>query len=170
MTHICWCDTHETLTYLWIVHCQHFILATGLHRPWLDFSTPPKNRPSASVWTQKDWRSNPNCWLHKIQQMLSHCLFSFLWLLHFFFCCWASLIFTFHLTFCRPNPPLTQSAHNPPTDSDKGGGRKTVPPMGTSSDDRHNTKTGLRSAESDKTPETVVYAAASSHPTGDLFP
>lgn len=85
MTHICWCDTHETLTYLWIVQCQHFILATGLHRPWLDFSTPPKNRPSASVWTQKDWRSNPNCWLHKIQQMLSHCLFSFLWLLHFFF-------------------------------------------------------------------------------------
>lgn len=42
--------------------------------------------------------------------------------------------------------------------------------MGTSSDDRHNTKTGLRSAESDKTPETVVYAAAPSHPTGDLFP
>lgn len=76
------CDTFEsseTLTYVWFVLSLVY-LVTGLHM--LDWSTLPRNRSSPSVWTLEDRRSNPNCWLHKIQQML--CLFSFLWLLHFF--------------------------------------------------------------------------------------
>lgn len=89
---------------------------------------------------------------------LPFCLFSFLWLLHSFFYRWAALIFTFHLTFCCQTPPLHSLRTltvRPPSLIKEVAEKKAVPPMGTSSDDKLNAKTGLRSAESDKTPETA---------------
>lgn len=68
-----------------------------------------RNSPSASVWTLKTGGQTQTADHVRYNRCsLSLCLFSFLWLLlFFFFCCWASLIFTFHLTFCRRNPLLT---------------------------------------------------------------
>lgn len=79
--------------------------------------------------------------------------------------CWTSLIFTFHLTFCHPiTPLLTQPFFSPSTHKllflRRVAGvcweklsRPWEPPQTTGA----TQKTGLRSAECDKAPETVVY-------------
>lgn len=104
---------------------------SAYHRSRFDFSNLPRNKWSAPDWTLKDWRPNPNCWVHKTQQMLSHSASLVLFDFCTFFSRWTSLIFTLHLTFCHSNPfSLSPSSHQPPTDSHKGGGRKNRPAHG----------------------------------------